>query len=120
MDHVDDAVTELFLRGQSARGYRCRRTSEGRGTVADLVDPSESSPALITVDTSLRGLDGFDVLEHLRREGALRKTRATVLTVPSSESEAMRAPELDAFNHVTKTFSLLVLLQISRSPLESP
>ncbi len=107
----DDAVGELLEHGLRTRGYSCRRMTDGQTVVDDLTRPGQLRPALVILDVNLPGLDGFTVLEHFRRSGVLKTTKVIVLTARSSESEVVRALELGAFDHVTKPFSLPVLLQ---------
>lgn len=107
----DDIVGELLLHGLIARGYRCRRLTDGQSAVDQLTGIGQFLPALVILDVNLPGLDGFTVLEHFSRTGVLKTTKVIVLTARSSESEVMRALELGAFDHVTKPFSLPILLQ---------
>jgi DNA-binding response OmpR family regulator len=58
----------------------------------------------------LPSLDGFGVLQHLKRTGILDETRVMMLTARSSEAEMLRALGLGATEHITKPFSIPVLL----------
>ncbi len=113
----DDIVAELLTHGLTGGGYRSLRVHDGHAAVDLLTGPSRRSVRLVLLDISLPGLDGFTVLEHLRREGVLQATRVIVLTARSSETEILRALEAGAIDHVGKPFSLPVLMQRVRRAL---
>lgn len=115
----DDVVAELLEYGLQARGYTTLRLVDGQAAVDQLTGPSRRVGRLVLLDISLPALDGFAVLEHLRRDGVLEQTRVIVLTARSSEDEVLRALELGAFDHVAKPFSLPILLQRVRVALSS-
>jgi DNA-binding response OmpR family regulator len=62
------------------------------------------------MDVGLPSLDGFGVLQTLRSQGMLDDTRVIMLTARSSEAEMLRALGLGATEHITKPFSIPVLL----------
>jgi diguanylate cyclase (GGDEF)-like protein len=113
----DDVVAELLTHALSRGGYSSLRVRDGQAAV-ELLTGSLPQPArLVLLDISLPGLDGFAVLEHLRRGGVLEATRVIVLTARSSESEILRALEAGAVDHVGKPFSLSILMQRVRRAL---
>ena len=65
---------------------------------------------MLLLDVDLPGLNGVAVLRRLSEEGALRHTRVIMLTSRSSEDEVLKALELGAFDHVSKPFSVPVLM----------
>lgn len=107
----DDVLAELLAHGLSTRGHRSVRLRDGEAAVGHLTGPSRQRARLVLLDITLPGLDGFAVLEHLRREGVLERTRVIVLTGRSREDEVLRALELGAVDHVAKPFSVPVLMQ---------
>lgn len=115
----DDVVAELLSRALSSSGYRILRVRDGHAAVELLTGAARHAVRLVLLDISLPGLDGFSVLDHLRREGVLETTRVIVLTARSSESEILRALEAGAIDHVGKPFSLPVLMQRVRRALAS-
>jgi diguanylate cyclase (GGDEF)-like protein len=115
----DDVVAELLMHALAESGYRSLRVADGQAAVELLTDASRQPPRLVLLDVSLPSLDGFAVLEHLRRTGVLEATRVIVLTARSSEEEILRALEAGAFDHVGKPFSLPVLVQRVRRALAS-
>lgn len=116
-DHSVDVVAELLTHALSGGGYSSLRVRDGQAAVELLTGATRRPARLVLLDISLPGLDGFAVLEHLRREGVLEATRVVVLTARSSESEILRALEAGAIDHVGKPFSLPVLMQRVRRAL---
>ena len=68
----------------------------------------EWQPDLIILDLMLPGLDGFEVLDALRRGGD--RTPVLILTAKHQESDKIKGFHLDADQYVTKPFSLKELL----------
>ncbi len=113
----DDVVAELLAHALADSGYRSLCVNDGQAAVELLTDASRQPPRLVLLDISLPSLDGFAVLEHLRRTGMLEATRVIVLTARSSEEEILRALAAGAFDHVGKPFSLPVLMHRVRRAL---
>ncbi len=113
----DDVVAELLMHALADSGYRSLRVNDGQAAVELLTDASRQPPRLVLLDISLPSLDGFAVLEHLRRTGMLETTHVIVLTARSSEEEILRALAAGAFDHVGKPFSLPVLMHRVRRAL---
>jgi two-component system alkaline phosphatase synthesis response regulator PhoP len=75
---------------------------------AGLRTAHEWQPDLIILDLMLPSMDGFTVLENLRRQG--QRTPVLILTAKDQESDKIRGFHLDADQYVTKPFSLKELL----------
>ncbi|MGH7469156.1 MAG: response regulator transcription factor, partial [Longimicrobiales bacterium] len=65
-------------------------------------------PDLIILDLMLPGMDGFAILESLRRLG--QRTPVLILSAKDQESDKIRGFHLAADQYVTKPFSLKELL----------
>jgi DNA-binding response OmpR family regulator len=68
-----------------------------------------TTPDLVILDLMLPGMDGFAVLQELRRTGM--GMPVLVLTARCEEVDKVRAFRLDADQYVTKPFGLLELLE---------
>jgi DNA-binding response OmpR family regulator len=66
------------------------------------------NPDLVILDLMLPDLDGFEILERLRKSGDRRPV--LILTAKDQESDKVRGFHLDADQYVTKPFSLRELL----------
>jgi CheY-like chemotaxis protein len=80
-DHADirDIVSQIF----SVLGYDVHAAQDG---MACLQAAREGFKGVIILDLMMPGMDGWEVLEHLKKEGHLERTRVLVLS-------ALDAPE---------------------------
>jgi DNA-binding response OmpR family regulator len=86
-------------------GYEVRVAEKGE---AGLDLAAEWSPDLIILDLMLPDLDGFRVLQHLRKSGIL--TPVLILTARGEESDKVLGFRLGADDYVTKPFGVMELL----------
>ena len=93
-------------------GYEVRRAEDGP---AGLRTAREWGPDLVVLDLMLPGIDGYRVLETLRREG--RRMPVLILTARGEEADKVMGFRLDADQYVTKPFGLMELLERVRSLL---
>ncbi|HEX6909369.1 MAG TPA: response regulator [Longimicrobium sp.] len=114
----DPAIARLLQHALETRGLRHEWVSNGETAARLLTGPApELRARVVLLDVDLPGLDGLGVLRVLSRERMLERMRVIVLTVRSHEAEVVRALELGAFDHVSKPFSVPVLLQRIRRAL---
>jgi diguanylate cyclase (GGDEF)-like protein len=115
----DDVLASLLLDSLKTRGYRTQRFEDGQQAADALAGPSPAvSPSLILLDVDLPGMDGLAVLRRLARDGVLKRTRVIMLTAHSGEAEVIEALELGACDHVSKPFSVPILIQRIRRSLK--
>jgi diguanylate cyclase (GGDEF)-like protein len=114
----DPAIARLLQHALETRGLRHEWVDNGERAAKLLTGPApELRARVVLLDVDLPGLDGLGVLRILSRERMLDRMRVIVLTVRTHESEVVRALELGAFDHVSKPFSVPVLLQRIRRAL---
>ena len=115
----DETLAEILLHAFETRGYHHVWLQDGEEAVNSLAG---SHPRLKTrvvlLDVDLPRLDGLAVLRRLAHDGLLQHTRVIMLTFRTDEREVIEALELGAFDHVTKPFSLPVLMQRIRRTLQ--
>jgi len=119
---VDDdrPIAELVVQSLHTRGISARSIRDGREALEALVGiPPKISTRVLLLDVGLPGLDGLTVLRKLALEGLTDRTRVMMLTARTAESEVLRALELGAFDHVSKPFSVPILLHKIRIALET-
>jgi DNA-binding response OmpR family regulator len=80
----------------------------GDGTAA-LESVRAAAPDLVLLDLTLPQLDGFTVLERLRKEG--HEMPVMILTARGEEGDKVRGFRAGADQYVTKPFGLLELLE---------
>jgi len=65
----------------------------------------ERRPVLAVLDIGMPGLDGVQVLEHIRADDDLRGIRVLLLTAKAQESDVRRGFDAGADGYVKKPFS---------------
>jgi diguanylate cyclase (GGDEF)-like protein len=107
----DDALVDLLVPMLETQGFKTEVIADGPTAVEALTGPMPSLRArVVLLDVDLPGLDGLSVLRQLGRDGVLRQSRAVMLTARSSESEIIAALDMGAYDHVSKPFSVPVLM----------
>ncbi len=86
-------------------GYDVRVAEDGE---KGLKEAEAWNPELIILDLMLPGLDGYRVLQHLRKSGVT--TPVLILTARGEESDKVLGFRLGADDYVTKPFGVLELL----------
>jgi diguanylate cyclase (GGDEF)-like protein len=116
----DPAVAQLLLHALETRGYGSRWIADGREAADALTGSRPTLRArLVLLDVDLPGMDGHAVLRRLARDRVLERTRVIVLTVRAHEAEVVQALEEGAFDHVSKPFSVPILLQRIRRAIQA-
>jgi diguanylate cyclase (GGDEF)-like protein len=115
----DTVLGQLLEHALQTRGYRTHWITDGVVAAAELgaAAPELLAPLLL-LDWDLPGLDGLRVLQSLRERGVLERMHVIMLTARGSEHDVLAALEAGAVDHVTKPFSVPVLLQRVRRALE--
>ena len=117
----DETLASLLLHALENRGYTTHWLQDGLETVEALGGSSPTLKAsLVLLDVDLPGLDGIGVLRQLAREGIIGQTRVIMVTRRTSEEEVLTCLELGAFDHISKPFSVPVLLQRIKGALKLP
>ncbi len=86
-------------------GYEVRTASTGRDGLREAAD---FSPDLILLDLMMPEMDGFEVLESLRKDDD--STPVLILTARGEEMDKVRGLRSGADDYVTKPFGLMELL----------
>jgi len=110
---VDDDVelVGLLRFALAGAGYEVVTAFDGEQALARLAD---SAPDLVVLDVNLPLLDGFAVLERLRRHS---QVPVMMLTVRSAEADEVHGLDLGADDYLKKPFSPRALLARVRSLL---
>lgn len=102
---VDD--DESLLRGLKLalvhEGYCVSTASTG---TAALELMSKKHPHLVVLDVMMPGMDGMDVLRHIRANPATRDTAVMMLTAKDSDEAKIAGFGLGADDYLSKAFSL--------------
>lgn len=109
----DDPSIAVALRmNLEAEGYQVSVADNGE---AGLAAARKEGVDLVLLDVMLPGLNGFEILRQLRREGLTMPI--IVLSARSSEIDKVMGLELGAEDYVTKPFGLAELLARVRAAL---
>lgn len=114
----DDVATEGVLRSFRKLGVRCHTVMAEDGQVALEILRDQhperrlKAPYLVLLDLNMPRMDGFQFLEAIRRDPALKQTVVFVLTTSSRDTDRTRAYNENVAGFMVKSavgpqFSLL-------------
>jgi CheY-like chemotaxis protein len=105
---ADDMATgrELVRTVLEKRGFRVIEASDGLEAVRAA---QEIQPDLIILDLHMPGLDGFHVIEELRRDERFLTTPVMALTASAMQGDRERAMAVGFNGYVTKPIRLTAL-----------
>lgn len=98
----DDISATILLHRLEKEGLEVVRYDNGRDAYEAAL---EEVPDLVVLDIKMPGMDGFEVLERLRRTPAYTDVPIILLTSMGSESDVVRGFNLGADDYVLKPFS---------------
>lgn len=112
----DEALVGLLEHALETSGRSVHVYRDGESAAADLLaDPPRVMPRAILLDVDLPALNGLDLLRRLHRGGVTARSHVVMLTARAGEQDVLTALSLGASDHVTKPFSVAVLLQKLRA-----
>ena len=88
-------------------GYTVDWQVNGRDALQAVKD---SPPALVILDVMMPGMTGFEVLEAIKTDAALKSIPVIMLTARGQEDDTVRGINLGAADYVTKPFRPAELL----------
>ncbi len=107
----DPMIAEPLLFGLESEGFRVLHAADG---IEGLQLARTSAPDLILLDVMLPGMDGFQVLRHLRQDS---QTPILMLTAREQEMDRVMGLESGADDYIVKPFSFRELLARVRANL---
>jgi DNA-binding response OmpR family regulator len=110
----DDLGVRESLQETLRDDYEVLEAADGQ-TALDIV--RDRPVDVVLLDILMPGLDGIEVLKHLRQEGC--RARVILVTAVSAISSVVAAMKLGAFDYVTKPFEpddLLALVERAVTP----
>lgn len=103
----DQAIRELILYALKQAGYEARGFEEGTAFLAAL---ENRLPQLVLLDQMLPGMDGSQLLAHLRSHEKTRHIPVIMLTAKGAEMDKVRSLDMGADDYVVKPFGVMELL----------
>jgi two-component system chemotaxis response regulator CheY len=110
---VDDSrmMREMLLMVLQGAGFNVIQAEDG---VEGLETLARSSPDVIITDINMPRMDGYGVIEGVRRDPRHRATPILVLSTESSPEKKSRAREAGATGWIVKPFQADTLLDVVR------
>lgn len=101
---VDDEpdILSVLVYHLSREGYRVTTAVNGQGA---LTTADTERPDLIILDLMLPGMDGYEVLQRLKRADRTNSIPVILLTARREEEERVKGFEVGADDYITKPFS---------------
>ncbi len=114
----DEVLQALLTHALTTQGLTCRSFADGVEAAEALggVAPRVRARGVL-LDVQLPGLDGHAILRRWAEDGVLHRTKVIMLTARAGEAEVLRAMDLGAFDHISKPFSIPVLMHRVRRAL---
>lgn len=98
----DPTVLELICTRLWLAGYEVFQARDGSQALTALTD---IRPVVVILDLNMPVLDGFGVLEHLRKTPHLRGIPTMVLSARNFEDDVQKAMRLGARDYLMKPFN---------------
>ena len=111
----DDAgIRELMLYTLRASGYEAEGFEQGR----ELLDALKRyTPTLIMLDIMLPGMDGIEILKHLRSNPATARIPVIMATAKGTEYDRVLGLDAGADDYLSKPFGMLEMVSRIRAVL---
>jgi putative two-component system response regulator len=114
---VDDNPENLTVLGELLQPT-CRILAANSGARALQIAAGESRPDLILLDVMMPGMDGFEVLEHLRVDPLTCDIPVVFVTAMDSPRDEQWGLGLGAVDYITKPLKPAIVLARVRTQLE--
>src|SRR5690349_19810331 len=102
--NIRENIQELL----EAKGYTVRVASNGKQGVLEAID---FRPNLIVCDVMMPKMDGYKVLEYVRKTSIVQNTPFIFLTARVDKSDVRQGMDLGADDYLTKPFTYKELLK---------
>jgi two-component system sensor histidine kinase/response regulator len=109
--NIRENIQELL----EAKGYLVRVSPNGKQGVLDAID---FKPHLIVCDVMMPKMDGYKVLEYIRKTSIIQNTPFIFLTARVDKNDIRQGMDLGADDYLTKPFTYKELLKAIESRLK--
>ena len=103
----DDITAKILAHRLDKEGFRVVRYADGEDAYRGAL---EQTPAMVLLDVRMPGMDGFEVLQRLRKTPSYARVPIIMLTGLGGETDVVRGFELGADDYVVKPFSATELV----------
>jgi PleD family two-component response regulator len=98
----DEISATILLHRLEKEGLDVVRFDNGQDAFEDAL---REKPVLVILDVKMPGLDGFEVLERLRKDHSFSRVPIIMLTSMGQEADVVRAFRMGADDYILKPFS---------------
>ena len=113
----DASIRELMLYTLRASGYEAEGFEQG----SELLDALKRyTPKLIMLDIMLPGMDGIEILKHLRSNPATARIPVIMATAKGTEYDRVLGLDAGADDYLSKPFGMLEMVSRIRAVLRRP
>ena len=109
--NIRENIQELL----EAKGYEVRVSANGKQGVLDAID---FKPHLIVCDVMMPKMDGYKVLDYVRKTSIIQNTPFIFLTARVDKNDIRQGMDLGADDYLTKPFTYKELLRAIESRLK--
>jgi diguanylate cyclase (GGDEF)-like protein len=115
----DPVLVALLQHAMESRSMRVATYGDGETAVTALSGSSpEVQASMILLDVDLPALNGIEVLRRLKAGPISKSSNVIMLTARTGERDVLAALEMGATDHITKPFSVPVLMHKLRAALK--
>ena len=110
---IDDSRTirNLLRKAMEGAGYSCTTADDG---VQGIERFAEIEPDVVITDINMPGMDGFQVIDAIRKGRSNQSVPILVLTTESAEPLKSRAREAGATGWIVKPFEDVAIVSVVR------
>lgn len=106
---VDDkGMNRYMLGGIFRENYEILEAGGGLEAI-EILEKEQDELAVVLLDIIMPGMDGFGVLEHMKKSDMLKKVPVVVVTDDASEATSVKAFEYNVADMVIKPFEPRVI-----------
>ena len=110
----DDSIRELMVYALRASGFEAEGFSEGTGLLEAL---KYGEPQLILLDIMLPGMDGIELLKHIRGNPATAHIPVIMASAKGTEYDKVVGLDLGADDYLAKPFGMMEMVSRIRAVL---
>ena len=107
---------ELLHKRVSRAGYQVSSVEDGQAAIDSL---TENPVDLVLLDIMMPGKNGFDVLQHLKQDEALKHIAVIMISALDDKDSIDKCLQMGAEDYITKPFNALILKSRILSCLQS-
>lgn len=108
----DHPLGTVLMEAFAEQGWRAKWFQDGAEAADVLLDAERPlNPSVLVIDRELPTLDGVELVRRLSSAGLCRRHRVIIVSAKLSRAEIEQLLDLGVFDHLSKPFSLPVLMR---------